>query len=555
MKRYKLLNYDLKNFNSAHRTQKDFLHLNRNVMCVIDIENVVDSVPAPQVTTRGMLKIIYNWRFIHSKLYDTVQIINSAFGFPFFVASCWIFCSVINILLDMLYVVKFAHVVQSEGPLLISVETILVLTLVTLAISSCRKRREFLQRKPNDVCVPAIENANYRNSTASLARRLYQIRIWRLIHFKLYDAVELINSAFGLPFFFAFFWIFCSAISMVYLTLTYADLDSALETNYNVYVEYGENISTLSSRIGNIEVLCYNSQQHRVLDSGTRQLQRPFIMEDSDVCHDLQETFTYIIWMYKLFGIAPYSFRLKKNQDDKRCLRQFGRCWSAICIILFTSAASTHRKRRESLQRKPNDICVIDIENADDRISTASLARRLYHIRKWRLVYFKLYDAVELINSALSYANLEGDLDADARTCKLVSKSETEVTGGQEGRKEARRTGNMCPGVELTDEGMYGLCLRVVSKMTPSQVPKEMIWYMSENCQNPGRYITTLCDAKYSYVKIIGACKKRGVVVSKKGIMCVPNKTGKAWMGLIPEWKKQANPPPPPRYKSPHTTR
>ncbi|KAJ4448580.1 hypothetical protein ANN_10599 [Periplaneta americana] len=60
----------------------------------------------------------------------------------------------------------------------------------------------------------------------------------------------------------------------------------------------------------------------------------------------------------------------------------------------------------------------------------------------------------------------------DARTCKLVSKSETEVTGGQEGRKEARRTGNMCPGVELTDEGMYGLCLRVVSKMTPSQVPK-----------------------------------------------------------------------------------
>ncbi|KAJ4433216.1 hypothetical protein ANN_15473 [Periplaneta americana] len=51
----------------------------------------------------------------------------------------------------------------------------------------------------------------------------------------------------------------------------------------------------------------------------------------------------------------------------------------------------------------------------------------------------------------------------DARTCKLVSKCETEVTGGQEGRKEARRTGNMCPGVELTDEGMYGLCLRVVT--------------------------------------------------------------------------------------------
>ncbi|KAJ4437431.1 hypothetical protein ANN_17575 [Periplaneta americana] len=51
----------------------------------------------------------------------------------------------------------------------------------------------------------------------------------------------------------------------------------------------------------------------------------------------------------------------------------------------------------------------------------------------------------------------------DARTCKLVSKSETEVTGGQEGRTQARGTGNMCPGVELTDEGMYGLCLRVVN--------------------------------------------------------------------------------------------
>ncbi|KAJ4441565.1 hypothetical protein ANN_11421 [Periplaneta americana] len=61
-----------------------------------------------------------------------------------------------------------------------------------------------------------------------------------------------------------------------------------------------------------------------------------------------------------------------------------------------------------------------------------------------------------------------------------VPESETEVTGGQEGRRKARRTGNMCPGVELTDEGMYGLCLRVVSKMTPSQVPKEMIWYMKD---------------------------------------------------------------------------
>ncbi|KAJ4438990.1 hypothetical protein ANN_14945 [Periplaneta americana] len=81
--------------------------------------------------------------------------------------------------------------------------------------------------------------------------------------------------------------------------------------------------------------------------------------------------------------------------------------------------------------------------------------------------------------------NFERDLfEDDARTCKLVSKSETEVTGGQEGRKEARLTGNMCPGVELTD-GMYGLCLRVVSKS--SQVPKENLVYVRE-FQNPGKY-------------------------------------------------------------------
>ncbi|KAJ4441859.1 hypothetical protein ANN_11719 [Periplaneta americana] len=50
-------------------------------------------------------------------------------------------------------------------------------------------------------------------------------------------------------------------------------------------------------------------------------------------------------------------------------------------------------------------------------------------------------------------------------------------------------------------------------------------------------YIRTLSDAKYSYVKTIRACKTRGFVISKKGILCVPNKTGKARMGLIPEWK------------------
>ncbi|KAJ4426726.1 hypothetical protein ANN_26525 [Periplaneta americana] len=74
-----------------------------------------------------------------------------------------------------------------------------------------------------------------------------------------------------------------------------------------------------------------------------------------------------------------------------------------------------------------------------------------------------------------------------SRICNRKTISETSrrleintiAEGGQEGRREARQTGNMCPGMELTDEGMYGLCL-------PSQVPKEMIWYMSENCQDAG---------------------------------------------------------------------
>ncbi|KAJ4433330.1 hypothetical protein ANN_15589 [Periplaneta americana] len=72
--------------------------------------------------------------------------------------------------------------------------------------------------------------------------------------------------------------------------------------------------------------------------------------------------------------------------------------------------------------------------------------------------------------------------------------------------------------------------------------------YNSTNAQENraflGGFITTLFDAKYSYVKIIGTYKTRGFVISKKGILCVPNKTGKAQMRLIPEWKKQANPPP-----------
>ncbi|KAJ4442996.1 hypothetical protein ANN_04644 [Periplaneta americana] len=68
-----------------------------------------------------------------------------------------------------------------------------------------------------------------------------------------------------------------------------------------------------------------------------------------------------------------------------------------------------------------------------------------------------------------------------------------------------------------------------------SQTSSELFWE---------EYIITLSNAKYSYVKIIGACKKRGFVISKKSTLRVPNKTGKARIGLIPEWKKQANPPP-----------
>ncbi|KAJ4437888.1 hypothetical protein ANN_13827 [Periplaneta americana] len=34
------------------------------------------------------------------------------------------------------------------------------------------------------------------------------------------------------------------------------------------------------------------------------------------------------------------------------------------------------------------------------------------------------------------------------------------------------------------------------------------------------------------------------IIRLKKDILCVPNKTGRARMGLIPEWKKQVNPPP-----------
>ncbi|KAJ4441767.1 hypothetical protein ANN_11625 [Periplaneta americana] len=72
-------------------------------------------------------------------------------------------------------------------------------------------------------------------------------------------------------------------------------------------------------------------------------------------------------------------------------------------------------------------------------------------------------------------------------TCKKGPECEAEVTGGQEGRSDATRTGNICPGVELTDEGMCGLCLRVVSKMTPSQVRKrDDLVYVRELSVNAG---------------------------------------------------------------------
>ncbi|KAJ4430424.1 hypothetical protein ANN_22640 [Periplaneta americana] len=61
-------------------------------------------------------------------------------------------------------------------------------------------------------------------------------------------------------------------------------------------------------------------------------------------------------------------------------------------------------------------------------------------------------------------------------------------------------------------------------------------------------YITTLSDAKYTYVKIIEACKKCGFVISKKDIIVYLIRLAK--LG----WEKQANPPPP-RHKSPHPTR
>ncbi|KAJ4443417.1 hypothetical protein ANN_05085 [Periplaneta americana] len=70
--------------------------------------------------------------------------------------------------------------------------------------------------------------------------------------------------------------------------------------------------------------------------------------------------------------------------------------------------------------------------------------------------------------------------------CKKGPECEAEVIGGKEGRSDATRTGNMCPGVELTDERMCGLCLRVVSKMTPSQVRKrDDLVYVRELSETP----------------------------------------------------------------------
>ncbi|KAJ4440860.1 hypothetical protein ANN_10707 [Periplaneta americana] len=133
-------------------------------------------------------------------------------------------------------------------------------------------------------------------------------------------------------------------------------------------------------------------------------------------------------------------------------------------VVRHEISNSGKRKALENKSERPSKILVVCA-------ALHELAIRRYDGRTG-LVSLRIGTDGELIEYENEPPGSLKAITMDARTCKLVSKSETEVTGGQEGRKEARRTGNMCPGVELTDEGMYGLCLRVVSKMTPSQVPK-----------------------------------------------------------------------------------
>ncbi|KAJ4438394.1 hypothetical protein ANN_14339 [Periplaneta americana] len=109
--------------------------------------------------------------------------------------------------------------------------------------------------------------------------------------------------------------------------------------------------------------------------------------------------------------------------------------------------------------------------------------RRQYAIRP--ILLDALANDFNCVNAVLRYLWNTGPDKCGA--CKKGPECEAEVTGGQEGRSDATRTGNMCPGVELTDERMCGLCLRVVSKMTPSQVRKrDDLVYVRELSENTG---------------------------------------------------------------------
>ncbi|KAJ4430939.1 hypothetical protein ANN_19532 [Periplaneta americana] len=87
--------------------------------------------------------------------------------------------------------------------------------------------------------------------------------------------------------------------------------------------------------------------------------------------------------------------------------------------------------------------------------------------------------------------------------------------------------------------------LRNVRLRDLRHIPEKCVQFIAPDSSNAQEnepfwegYITTLSDAKYSYMKIIGACKTRGFVISRKSILYEHNKTGKARMGSIPEWKK-----------------
>ncbi|KAJ4449125.1 hypothetical protein ANN_00520 [Periplaneta americana] len=257
--RYKQLKMLTESLNSRkyNRSVSTSRIMKRNL--ILDIEKAVDRMPV-SFNGNNITHDINQLGFIYCKLHNIVCLMNSAFGIPLLLIAT--FChytaeeykeSITNLHKFLLQSELHKCVMKELCPYLALMRdmkpellacgmkinlkyfystigimcTYFVVLLQTSSID--RKRREFLQRKPNDVCVIDIENADDRISTGALARGLYQIRKWRLIHFKLYDAVELINSAFGLPFLFAFFYIFCGAISMIYFGLTYAHLEGALE--------------------------------------------------------------------------------------------------------------------------------------------------------------------------------------------------------------------------------------------------------------------------------------------------------------------------------------